>query len=386
MLGFQMVVREAILSMFTVSQRSFLVVSLLLILGEALLCGWVIDNVKYTEIDWSTYMQQVECFLSGVRNYSQIGGDTGPVVYPAGHIYAYGILYSITSGGKDIRRAQYIFEILYLMTLLLVFRVYYKSKKIPPFVLFFLCCISYRIHSIFLLRLFNDPIAMLFFYVALNFWISRQWIIGCIFYSLAVSIKMNVLLFAPAVFFMLLLYNGVMKTAILLIICGIIQVLLALPFLTFDPISYLSRSFDLGRVFLFKWTVNWRFLPPEVFLSRRFHLSLLGIHFSVLLLFAFFCWFRNVLDILYALFTANLIGIAVARSLHYQFYSWYFHSLPYLLFSTLSYKNLVSLNLCWNSYPSTKLSSGALNVFHLVILVITFVHGCTLWQSKKKEI
>lgn len=35
-----------------------------------------------TEIDWSTYVQQVELFLSGVRDYSSIKGDTGPVVYP----------------------------------------------------------------------------------------------------------------------------------------------------------------------------------------------------------------------------------------------------------------------------------------------------------------
>jgi len=34
------------------------------------------------------------------------------------------------------------------------------------------------------------------------------------------------------------------------------------------------------------------------------------------------------------MFTANLIGITFARSLHYQFYSWYFHSLPYLMWRT----------------------------------------------------
>lgn len=33
-----------------------------------------------TEIDFSTYMQQVEQFLGGERNYGLIKGDTGPVV------------------------------------------------------------------------------------------------------------------------------------------------------------------------------------------------------------------------------------------------------------------------------------------------------------------
>lgn len=42
--------------------------------------------------------------------------------------------------------------------------------------------------------------------------------------SLAVSIKMNVLLFAPAVFFILLLNNGPAKTTFLLAVCGVVQV------------------------------------------------------------------------------------------------------------------------------------------------------------------
>ena len=44
----------------------------------------------------------------------------------------------------------------------------------------------------------------------------------------------------------------------------------------------------------------------------------------------------NILSQLFLLplFTANLIGVALSRSLHYQFYVWYFHSLPYLLWCT----------------------------------------------------
>ena len=34
------------------------------------------------------------------------------------------------------------------------------------------------------------------------------------------------------------------------------------------------------------------------------------------------------------LFTSNLVGMAFARSLHYQFYVWYFYSLPFLLWTT----------------------------------------------------
>lgn len=50
--------------------------------------------------------------------------------YPAGHIWFYLILYRITNAGKDIRTAQYIFEFLYLTSLLLVFRIYYMSCRV----------------------------------------------------------------------------------------------------------------------------------------------------------------------------------------------------------------------------------------------------------------
>lgn len=33
-----------------------------------------------TKIDWDAYMQQVDMFLSGERDYSKIEGETGPLV------------------------------------------------------------------------------------------------------------------------------------------------------------------------------------------------------------------------------------------------------------------------------------------------------------------
>ena len=83
-----------------------------------------------TEIDWVAYMEEVEGVVNGTFDYSLLKGQTGPLVYPAGFVYFFAILYYVTEFGKNIRLAQYIFCGFYLVTLALVFRIYSKSKKV----------------------------------------------------------------------------------------------------------------------------------------------------------------------------------------------------------------------------------------------------------------
>lgn len=45
------------------------------------------------------------------------------------------------------------------------------------------------------------------------------------------------------------------------------------------------------------------------------------------------------------LFTGNFIGILCARSLHFQFYCWYFHTLPFLLWQVSSH-SLIRSSRC----------------------------------------
>ncbi|KAM4769828.1 dol-P-Man:Man(5)GlcNAc(2)-PP-Dol alpha-1,3-mannosyltransferase isoform 1-T1 [Cyanocitta cristata] len=184
---------------------------------------WVIRRVPYTEIDWKAYMQEVEGFANGTLDYTQLKGDTGPLVYPAGFVYIFLGLYYATGRGSDIRLAQYLFAGLYLLNLLLVFRIYCRTNKVPPYVFFFMCCASYRIHSIFVLRLFNDPVAMAILFLAINLFLEEHWSWGCLLFSLAVSVKMNILLFAPGLLFLLLQRFGLLGCIPKLCICALLQ-------------------------------------------------------------------------------------------------------------------------------------------------------------------
>jgi alpha-1,3-mannosyltransferase len=135
-------------------------------------------------------------FTQGERDYMNLKGDTGPLVYPAGFVYLFSWLRSITR--EAILPAQYIFAGLYLSTQFIVMALYINSRTMPPWSLVLLC-LSRRLHSIFVLRLFNDCWAMGVAYLATWALQKKKFPLSIFLFSLAVSVKMNVLLFAPGV-------------------------------------------------------------------------------------------------------------------------------------------------------------------------------------------
>lgn len=108
--------------------------------------------------------------------------------------------------------------------------------------------------------------------------------------SAAVSIKMNILLYLPALLMLLVLSRGLAKTIAHAVVISLTVVAVSLPFLLVHPQQYLQYAFEFSRAFLYKWTVNWRFLPQEVFESSSFASGLLAIHFNALCLFGIGKW------------------------------------------------------------------------------------------------
>ncbi|CAO1626012.1 unnamed protein product [Sympodiomycopsis kandeliae] len=372
------------------TQQYYWPLAFLTLAFDAALTVLIIKKVAYTEIDFSTYMQQVDVFLKGQRDYTQITGDTGPCVYPAGHLYVYSLIHNLTDGGDKLRLAQYLFGAMYLVSQSFIFVLYYLSEA-PPIVLPFLV-LSKRLHSIYALRLFNDGIAMTVMWASIVLLTRRKYNLAVIATSMALSVKMNILLFMPGLAITLARSQTLISNVISLFLYITTQVLLSIPFTLDYPSEYLTSAFDLGRQFLYKWTVNLRFLSEEMFLDQRISTTLLIVHGSLLVAFAWFKWTpfaqqgpawiqkqfstKETLSpkyIVLTLFTSNLIGILCARSLHYQFYSWYAQTIPLLVwYSTLPLpiKLLIPpvLEYSWNVFPSTSLSSGLLCVTNGVLV------------------
>lgn len=124
---------------------------------------------------------------------------------------------------------------------------------------------------------------------------------------------------------------------------------------------------------MYKWTVNWKLLDEDLFLNRKFHAALLAGHLALLAVFLRqtlvpYGGLRELLRwrvapardaakgvpasassrkqpaavlprsdptlLVQLLFLSNLAGMVFSRSLHYQFYVWYYHTLPWLLWRT----------------------------------------------------
>ncbi len=398
---------------------------------------------RFRNIDWSTYVLQTESWSPSPPslappqlNYTLIRGPTGPLVYPAGFLYAYRALrdFAATPPGVELQaapaslaRVQAVFLLAYLATAALTLDVAGRVRAGAPWAAA-LFPLSYRLHSLFLLRGFNDCLSALAGAAALSLLVRKRWLAGALAWSAGVSVKMNGLLLLPALGLVFLRNAGPLRTAAYFAAAAALQAALAAPFLRFDARAYLGKAFELGRgcgvgwppgspedaagLFLHRWSVNWAFLPPALFVSEAWARALLAGHLAALLALAHWGWSGaaegglpgvvarvwahfwwggrpaavqegsggsngsgsgsgsgrrsgtplrsrgaagkaappppppppppaalspallsgaftdSAARIAWPLVTANFVGVAFARSLHWQFYAWYAFSLP----------------------------------------------------------
>ena len=222
---------------------------------------------------------------------------------------------------------------------------------------------------------------------------------------------MSLVLAAPAIGIILLQVLPFKRAANALFLMAQVQFTLAVPFLS-NARGYIARSFELTRVFLYKWTVNWRFLGEKRFLSREFAIALIVLHVTLLSTFVWMRWtqpsglsvpallstalqplpakvqqqtYLNTTPsfMMTAILTSVAIGMLCARSLHYQFYAYIGWSTPFLLWKSglhpvLVYAIWAAQEWAWNVYPSTDTSSK-------VVIGCLAIQVVAVWQGTRGD-
>lgn len=137
-------------------------------------------------------------------------------------------LYHLTDEGRDILFGQILFAVLYLVTLAVVM-VCYRQSGAPPY-LFPLLVLSKRLHSVFVLRLFNDGLAVCAMWIAILLFQNKKWTAGVTAWTVGVGIKMTLLLLAPAIAVVTVLSLSLVPSIRLGILALLIQVRIPYPF------------------------------------------------------------------------------------------------------------------------------------------------------------
>lgn len=224
---------------------------------------------------------------------------------------------------------------------------------------------------------------------------------------------MSLLLAGPAVGVILLQALPLRRALNAAFLMAQVQVTIAWPFIPVNPVGYLSRAFEFSRQFLYKWTVNWRFLDEKTFLSREFAMTLAAANLGFLVLFVATRWLkpshRSIPGFISALWrpppllmqqqtslritpsftmtailTSMTVGLLCARTLHYQFYSYIAWSTPFLLWKSKMhpfgiYAIWAAQEWAWNVYPSTNASSA-------VVVGCLFIQVFAVWWGTREDV
>ena len=128
---------NGVLALFTDPFCTRIVCPVVIVL-TSLLSKAIIYNVPYTEIDFKTYIQQIQIINDGELDYSLVKGDTGQIVYPAGFVQIYQVLNWLTEEGTDIHAGQTLFGYLLALTNFLVIIVYTMTPNFQPWPVYLL--------------------------------------------------------------------------------------------------------------------------------------------------------------------------------------------------------------------------------------------------------
>lgn len=139
-------------------------------------------------------------------------------------------------------------------------------------------------------RCYAEAVNIFFVYLSIYTFQNFKNLLGVVLISIGLTLKMNVLLFIPAVYYIVSVSQGIWIGTFYLMLIYAIQELFALPFTMYYPAEYRNTAFYFGRDFNYSASYNFMWVPPQVFSSFIFSNALIIIHLLMLIFVMFWKW------------------------------------------------------------------------------------------------
>lgn len=343
------------------------------ILIELIKWCFIMQFDPFSDGDFTSYTEQSKQFWDGERDLSKINGKNGPWLYPALHVYTFVGVYWLTGIEEHLKYAQIINTIIHILTWIVSVKIYYHALKdrTPQHIwLVALWCIGTKVVANDIRRIYAESYNVLLVYFAILLFQKGKHFVGWMIIAVAMGFKMSVLLYFPAIYYIVSKSVGVIRATIYIGIIMALQLVWAIPFISEYPDEYINTAFKFDRKFSIMGSINFHWiLYSPLFHSSLFTNLLLLAHVGLLLYVLFKKWlplidpynrfnfWLSVKEIgLWPLspwmsykeqdpylvaevfFVWNYIGCACSRTLHQQFLVWLWYSLPFIWYAPLLQK------------------------------------------------
>lgn len=394
------------------------------VLVELIKGMYTISWDNYFDVDFTSYTEQSSQFLDGERDLSKITGKNGPWLYPALHIYTFAGIYLLVGVETFIRYAQLINLAIHIITCIFTVKIYAKAfgNTSKDTWLVALICLNTKIITNSIRIWYAEEYNIMLVFIAI-YCFQKSWnFLGICFISIAMGFKMSILLFIPAVYYVLSITQGILLGTIYIALIFMVQEAWAIPFTEEYGDEYRTNAFKFDRNFSINGSVNYHWiLYSPLFHSNPFKTVTIIIQVILLLYLLisrwmpllnqngnfelrsifkglgifppkFICSYNKQSQYLIAevLFGVNFIGVVCSRTLHQQFIVWFWYSLPLLMYAPITQGHIslrkvvllmLTLNFSFSVVPSIPLSFIAF----LTISWFAFLFLRSKYPENRKE-
>jgi alpha-1,3-mannosyltransferase len=243
----------------------------------------------HSEMDYDDQISYSSVYLKNVVDYDLIFGDSTNFGYPAIGLYIGALRYKLFEFfNLELGASMVLSSMVHLMSIWTVSKIYKKAfedaDEPQRSNIALLFCVMFFPSTITVSGLSLESWAVMFCLLSIYTFQKGEHLSGILFYSVALSIKMEAFYFLPAVCYLMAMSSGQFLACWGLLFILILQVLFALPFISANPVSYFMHAYfyNIRRSYDTSESMLWGFLPNSVGQNAVFLVLLTLLHGSFL--------------------------------------------------------------------------------------------------------